>query len=183
MTYLNKQEFQAWAYDNLLTNTTRGVLAEYIVAKALGIGDTKRIEWDKVDLRVGRTGVDGFGVAVKSAAYVQAWKQTRPSEIAFDIAPTTGWDAPTDTYAASATRSAAVYVFCLLKGEDPEKVDPLDVAQWTFYVLPTSVLNRKVPVQRTIRLGPLMKDLHPHECAYAELKTAIHQAAEVNHGS
>jgi len=91
MTYLDKQEFLAWAYDDVLTNTTRGVLAEYIVATALGIGDTKRIEWDKVDLRVGRIGVDRFGVEVKSAAYVQAWKQTRPSEIAFDIAPTMGW--------------------------------------------------------------------------------------------
>jgi len=45
MTRLNKQEFQAWAYDDLLTNTTRGVLAEYIVATALGIRDTKRVEW------------------------------------------------------------------------------------------------------------------------------------------
>ena len=34
MTRLNKQEFLAWAYDDLLTNTTRGVLAEYIVATA-----------------------------------------------------------------------------------------------------------------------------------------------------
>ena len=30
MTRLNKQEFLEWAYDDLFTNTTRGVLAEYI---------------------------------------------------------------------------------------------------------------------------------------------------------
>ncbi len=66
MTHLNKQEFQAWAYDDLLANTTRGVLAEYIVAKALGILGNKRVEWNKHDLDV-----DGFGVEVKSAAYVQ----------------------------------------------------------------------------------------------------------------
>lgn len=65
MTRLNKQEFLAWAYDDLLTNTTRGVLAEYIVAKALGIGDTMRREWDKHDLDI-----DGVGVEVKSVAYV-----------------------------------------------------------------------------------------------------------------
>ena len=34
MIRLNKQEFWEWAYDDLLTNTTRGVLAEYIVATA-----------------------------------------------------------------------------------------------------------------------------------------------------
>ena len=47
MTYLDKQEFLAWAYGDLLTNTTRGVLAEYIVATALGIDDTKRVEWNQ----------------------------------------------------------------------------------------------------------------------------------------
>ncbi len=91
MSYLDKQEFLAWAYDDLLTNTTRGVLAEYIVAKALGICDTKRVEWDKYDLVIG-----DIGVEVKSAAYVQTWKQTRLSEIAFNIRPAkAGTPAPT----------------------------------------------------------------------------------------
>ena len=80
MARLNKQEFWEWAYDDLLTNTTRGVLAEYIVAKALGIGDTKRVEWDQYDLEI-----DGVGVEVKSAAYVQTWEQSKISEIAFSI--------------------------------------------------------------------------------------------------
>ena len=176
MTYLDKQEFLAWAYDDLLTNTTRGVLAEYIVAKALGICDTKRVEWDKYDLVIG-----DIGVEVKSAAYVQTWKQTRLSEIAFNIRPAKGWDARANTSAASAERSADVYVFCLLTGTDRQHVHPLDVAQWTFYVLPTSVLNRNVTEQKTIRLGPL-KALRPHECAYEELKASIHQAAAVNRG-
>lgn len=178
MTHLKKQEFWEWAYDDLLTNTTRGVLAEYIVATALGICETKRVEWDRYDLVIG-----DIGVEVKSAAYVQAWKQARPSEIVFNIRPARGWDARTDTTAASAGRSADVYVFCLFKGEDRENnIDPLDVAKWTFYVLPTSVLNRKLPVQKSIRLGPL-KDLGSRQCAYDELKTAIHEAAAVNRGA
>jgi hypothetical protein len=177
MTYLDKQEFLAWAYDDLLTNTTRGVLAEYIVAKALGIRDTKRVEWDKYDLNI-----NGIGVEVKSAAYVQTWEQTGPSVISFDIGPRTGWDAGSNTYAASPGRSADVYVFCLLTGTNREHVDPLDVAQWTFYVLPTSVLNREVPVQRRIRLEPLI-DLGPYKCTYDELNGVIHQAAAVNRGS
>ena len=64
MTRLNKQEFWEWAYDDLLTNTTRGVLAEYIVATALGVADTKRREWDQYDLKT----ADGDGVEVKSSA-------------------------------------------------------------------------------------------------------------------
>lgn len=174
MTRLNKQEFQAWAYDDLLTNTTRGVLAEYIVAKALGLDDTKRVEWDRYDLEI-----DGVGVEVKSAAYVQTWEQARISEIAFGIRPARGWDARTNTSAASAKRSADVYVFCLLEGVDREHIDPLDMAQWTFYVLSTSELDRQVPTQKTIRLGAL-KALGAHPCTYDELKAAIHEAAAIN---
>lgn len=177
MTHPNKQEFWKWAYDDLLANTTRGVLAEYIVAKALGIGDMKRLEWDKHDLDI-----DGVGVEVKSAAYVQTWEQTRSSVIEFGIGPAKGWDARTNTYAASAGRSADVYVFCLLEGEDREHIDPLEVAQWKFYVLPTSVLNREVPTQKRIRLGPLIA-LGPDQCTYDQLKAAIQKAAAVNRGS
>ena len=177
MTHLNKQEFQAWACGDLLANTTRGLLAEYIVATAVGTLKTKRVEWDKYDLTI-----DGIGVEVKSAAYVQSWEQTVPSVISFDIGPKTGWDAGTNTYAASPGRSAAVYVFCLLNGTDSHHVDPLDVAQWMFYVLPTSVLNREVPEQKTIRLRPL-KALGAHPCTYDQLKAAIDVAAAVNRGS
>lgn len=173
-TRLNRQEFQAWAYDDLFTNTTRGVLAEYIVAKALGIADTKRLEWDQHDLDI-----DGVGVEVKSAAYVQTWEQARISEIVFSIRPRQGWNARTNTYAPNAKRSADVYVFCLLEGKDREHIDPLDVAQWTFYVLATSELDRRLPTQKTIRLGPL-KSLRPRRCEYEELSAAIREAAAVN---
>lgn len=175
LTYLDKQEFLAWAYHDLRANTLRGVLAEYIVAKALGTLKKKRVEWDKYDLRV-----DDFGVEVKSAAYVQSWG-TGPSAISFDISPKIGWDASTDTYPASAERSAAVYVFCLLTETNPDHVDPLDVAQWTFYVLPKSALNHKVPLQKRIRLDPLIA-LGSHQCNYEGLNAAIHQAAEANRG-
>ena len=47
MTHLNRQDFYAWAYGGLFTNTIRGALAEYIVATALGICDTKRVEWNQ----------------------------------------------------------------------------------------------------------------------------------------
>lgn len=178
MTRIDKQKFQAWACDDLLANTTRGVLAEYIVATALGIDEVKRVEWHSHDLDVDLDGVK-VGVEVKSAAYVQSWEQTRPSVIEFGISPAKGWDAHTNTYAPSARRSAEVYVFCLLNGSIGEPVDPLDVRQWTFYVMPTTELNRKVPEQKKIRLGPLLA-LGPRQCSFDELKSAIHAAAELN---
>ena len=177
MTHLNEHGFWAWAYGDLLSNTNRGVLAEYIVATALGIHDTKRVEWDQYDLKIGDVKVE-----VKSAAYVPTWKQTRLSTITFGIRPAKGWDSRTDISATIAQRSADVYVFCLLEGEDRDHIKPLDVEQWKFYVLPTSELDRNMPEQKTIGLGPLIA-LGAHPCTYEELKAAIHEAAAKNRSS
>ena len=54
-----------------MDNTARGTLAEFLVAAALGLLDTPRLEWDSYDLKT-RTGVT---IEVKSAAYIQSWKQ------------------------------------------------------------------------------------------------------------
>lgn len=177
MTHPTKQGFWEWAYDDLLTNTTRGVLAEYIVATAIGIRDTKRVEWDQYDLEIG-----DIKVEVKSAAYVQTWKQAQLSKIVFGIRPAKGWDARTDTSATSAQRSADVYVFCLLQGEDRDRINPLDVQQWTFYVLSRHELDRHVPGQKAIGLAPLIAKFGPRECTYYDLKDAIHAAAADNRG-
>ena len=92
------------------------MLAEYIVAKALGIDEVKRLEWHSHDLDVDIDGVK-VGVEVKSSAYVQSWNQTQPSVIEFGIGPAKGWNAHTNTWAPSVKRSADVYVFCLLTGK------------------------------------------------------------------
>ena len=73
--------FWRWAYSDVLTNTTRGVFAEFLVASALGVTDEPRVEWDAVDLRY-----RGKTIEVKSAAYCQSWKQPRPSAVRFGVA-------------------------------------------------------------------------------------------------
>ncbi len=176
-TRLNAQDFYAWAYDDLFTNTTRGVLAEYIVATALGIDDTKRREWANHDLEM-----DGVGIEVKSAAYVQAWQQDRPSKITFSIRAAHIWDESSKTRSDSATRSADVYVFCILEGKDKDRIDPLDVGHWTFYVLSTSEITRLVPTQSSIGLGRL-QEFCAGPCTYGELNAAIRAAAAGNRRS
>jgi hypothetical protein len=83
-------EFWSWACSDLANNTMRGVLAEYLVATALGAAAGTRAEWDTVDIRT----PEGWRVEVKSAAYLQSWAQSQLSEISFSIAPASGWDAP-----------------------------------------------------------------------------------------
>lgn len=160
--------FWRWSQSDILNNSLRGVLAEYIVATALDINLDVRVEWDAYDL----TTENGVKIEVKSSAYLQSWKQTSYSNISFGIRNTLGWDSKTNEYSNEIKRQSDVYVFCLLKHKDKETVDPLNLEQWEFYVLPTHILNEKKGKQKSIGLNPLLK-LNPVITDYKGLKKAI----------
>ena len=152
-TGFNLLSFWQWLASDLVDNALRGALAEYIVACDLGIADTTRPGWNAYDLIT----PEGIKVEVKSAAYLQSWKQTAPSKICFDIRPTIGWDAATNIYGTERKRQADVYVFCLLAHADKATLNPLDLSQWEFYVLPTRVLDEKLPTRQSISLAGLLR--------------------------
>lgn len=160
--------FWQWSSSELVGNSLRGILAEYIVASALGCTSDVRQEWDAYDIQT----QDGLKVEVKSGAYLQSWSQEKLSSIQFGIKPTYGWDAKTNTVTENKTRQSDVYVFCLLKHKDKNTIDPMNVAQWEFYILPTFVLNREVNEQATIALSSLKK-LNPASVEYGEINNAI----------
>jgi hypothetical protein len=134
-------------------NALRGALAEYLVACDLGIADGTRPGWNAYDLIT----PEGIKVEVKSAAYLQSWQQSAHSKVCFDIRPTFGWDAATNTYGAERKRQADVYVFCLLAHKDKPSLDPLDLSQWEFYVLTSKALDERLPTQKTISLAGLLR--------------------------
>ncbi len=97
--------FWRWSVSDLLSNVTRGILAEYIVARALGIGeDDIRDEWAAFDLLTH----DGTKVEVKSAAYLQSWHQNKLSNISFSTAKTRAFDPETGVMSDIAKRQADV---------------------------------------------------------------------------
>jgi len=70
-----------------------------------------------------------------------------------------------------------VYVFALLHHAERATVDPLNVAQWEFYVLPTRMLDDHFPSQKSIRLSRLLS-LKPIRSTSARLADAVAEAAE-----
>lgn len=162
--------FWQWAYSNLPANNLRGHLAEFIVASAVGDESATRIEWADHDLRT----KSKYRVEVKSAAYLQSWGQRKLSAISFDIAPTKQKDQHSETFHGARIRNSDAYVFCLLKHEDKPSLDPLNLDQWTFYVLPTAVLNTKRQSQKTLSMGSLLS-LNPVECKYGDIAKKIDQ--------
>jgi hypothetical protein len=130
------RDFWAWALSDLRGNTVRPMLAEFLVAQALGAATRPRIEWDAYDVET----EDGVRVEVKSSAYLQAWSQARPSSINFGGLNGRTWDAAAG-YSSSATYNADVYVFALATARDHAAYNPLDLAQWTFWVLPRRIVE------------------------------------------
>lgn len=161
-------DFWRWSSSDLVNNTMRGILAEFIVANALGLADGVRIEWDAFDLIT----KDGLKIEVKSAAYIQSWSHQKLSSINFKICPTRNWNEENNKRSDELKRQADVYVFCLLHHKDKDTIDPLNLEQWEFYIIKTSVLNNERPNQKTIGLSSLLK-LKPHKAKYEEIASFI----------
>ena len=161
-------DFWRWSSADLTSNTMRCIFAEYFVTCALDSPQDARVEWDAFDLVT----PDGLKLEIKSAAYLQSWDQKKLSQIRFGIPPTRAFEAATNDHTGSLRRQADTYVFCLLHHQDKATVDPLDMAQWTFYLLRASVLDQRFPLQKSIGLASLLK-LHPLQSAYEGLAHAV----------
>lgn len=169
----NLLSFWQWSYSDLMNNTLRGVLAEYIVTLAVGVCDEVRIEWDAYDLKT----PSGIKVEVKSAAYLQSWTQEQLSSIQFSIKPTHGWDSTSNTLAEEKSRQADIYVFCLLAHTEKSTVNPLDLNQWEFYCVSTEMMNQELGPQKTLGLARLLK-LNPAKTNFGELSKTIQSVCD-----
>ena len=166
-------DFWSWSRSDLISNTTRGILAEFIVADALGIPlDDVRDEWEAFDLIT----TNGITVEVKSAAYIQSWRQAGLSSIIFRVPKTRAWNADTNIQERESRRQAQVYVFALLAHKDKATIDPLNVGQWSFFVLPTTYLNARARSQHSITLRSL-EALAGRAVSYHDLQVAVNRAA------
>lgn len=160
-------DFWSWQASDLLSNTLRGALAEYIVATALDIGtDHDRTGFFEYDLLYGSTRIE-----VKSSAYLQTWERDGLSRISFNIYPSRPASA-LNINDYDPERRSDIYVFCIFTETDREKANPMLLEQWTFYVVRTSDIDRLLGNQRTLSLSTL-KSLPHTECSYDGLKQSI----------
>ncbi|MCB5165012.1 hypothetical protein LG634_09250 [Streptomyces bambusae] len=137
----------SWAYSGLVGNTLRGALAEYIVALALGLAEGTRVEWDTVDLRL----PDDPRVEVRSAAYLQEWAQSRPSQITFSIAATEGWDPQTG--AIDTERSIGLSALSALSALEPAVTD-FDGLRAAVAAAGAAVPGSRPPTRLPVRSAP-----------------------------
>ena len=143
-------DYWSWAYSDIIGNTNRGALAEFIVARAIGSEPAVRNDWAAYDLET----PNGIKVEVKSSAYLQSWNQDTVSAPSFSIRKAKEWYPETNEFGEERLRHSDVYVFCLLayKG-DKRLLDPLDLSQWEFYVVKTTEIDRIFGERSTIGIN------------------------------
>tara|TARA_Y100000590_G_C15389632_1_gene889559 strand:+ start:258 stop:782 length:525 start_codon:yes stop_codon:yes gene_type:complete len=163
-------DYWSWAFSDLVSNTDRGTLAEYIVAMAVGAAAPVRNSWASYDIE----GLNGEKIEVKSSAYVQAWHQEKPSTIQFGIRKTREWLPETNSFGSEKKRHSEVYVFCLLAEQQKERINPLDLSQWEFYVLPTQLIDRLFGDKGTLSLNQVRQ--HATKLAVDEIGNAVRRA-------
>jgi hypothetical protein len=133
-------DFWRWGFGDLRLNIVRGVLAEFLVAKALGIDTSKpRAAWDNFDL-VYR----GVNIEIKSAARWQSFVSRRPSKLVFGGLRRRRWDEATQLRRKDPEVIADVYIFAMHFCEIAEEYDPLAIEQWSFFVLPAKIVRESL---------------------------------------
>jgi len=161
-------DYWKWSVSDLISNTTRGTFAEFIVAMAMESDlSGVREEWDAYDIET----KDGIKIEVKTSAYLQTWIQKDYSKINFSIKPAYYWNAETNETSKEKSRPSDIYVFCVLKHKDKNTVNPLILEQWDFYVISTDKINKIFGNQGTLQLNSIEKIT---KCVnYNELKDKI----------
>lgn len=170
---LSLLDYWRWSASCLMDNTARGILAEFLVATALGerVEDRPRVEWDAYDL-VATIGARQVTIEIKSSAKVQSWAQRGHSALSFGIAATRKWDAKRGAFLEGALR-ADVYVFCAFMADSVEShACVLDADQWRFRVTRGDAL----PDQKTISWSSLAR-VAPECWSFPDLAQAIETAA------
>ena len=72
----NEDRFWCWMRPSLPENWLRGVVGEFLVAKALGLTQEPRVGWLSWDLKT----KDGVRIEVKTSGYLQRWHEQADKE-------------------------------------------------------------------------------------------------------
>lgn len=161
-------DFWRFQYSNIYS--LHGEIAEFIIARALGIKEAQNSEyWTLWDISYRNKRIE-----VKATAYYHLWNSNGKvsKQRVFGIAAANGSYDLEKSGNADFCRQNDLYVFCLNKGETKENAYPLDMNNWEFYVVPTAFLNKHCTSNKTISLGKV-RSFGFAPIAYDELKAEI----------
>lgn len=162
------KDFWSFQYSNIYS--LHGEIAEFVVARALGITEAQNSEyWTLWDITYGDVKIE-----VKATAYFHLWNKDGKvsKQRTFSIAKANGSYDSEIAGNSELKRQNDIYVFCLINGETMETANPLDLDNWEFYVVPTLFLDEHCGDNKKITLGRIRN--FGFECVkYNNLKDEI----------
>lgn len=163
----NVMDFWPFQFSNLIDNL--GFVAEFLIAQAL--------RKDEPDNCMGFTLYDidyrGKKIEVKATSYYQAFKASHiiSEHRVFSIRKT---HVEYQNSKSELARQNDIYIFCVDEGKDKETSNPLNLENWTFYVIPTKVINNLFDNQKTLSLKRLTQiEKYGVGLTYDKLKATI----------
>ncbi len=148
-------------------------IAEYIVAKALGLSSADNVgSWTLFDILYRNKRIE-----VKETSYFHSWQtdeEPKSKARIFNISKAfSEYKDPSSTF----ERQNDIYVFCLNTGYTRADSDPLQLEHWEFYIVPTRVINEQCGDAKTVSLSRVKGFVEP--VGYEELKEKIDYIIEL----
>lgn len=170
-TDMDMLDFWNWTYSNIYD--LQDTIAEYIVAKALGLEKAFNVDyWTLFDILYREKRIE-----VKETSYYHSWQtDEEPKSEARNFGITKAYSEYKDS-ASSFERQNDIYIFCLNTGYSRSESNPLNLNNWEFYVVPTSIINDLCKNAKTISLSRLRKITKP--ITYKQLKTKVDEVIDL----
>lgn len=130
------------------------VIAEFIVEKALGIDKAQNIDyWTLYDILY-----KNFRIEIKETSYYHPWNENGKisKQRMFGITKANS-NYETVEMENKFERQNDIYVFCLNIGDTKESSNPMNLNNWEFYIIPTSVINKECRDNKKISLNRVRK--------------------------
>lgn len=161
-------DFWEFHFSNIYTMQDK--IAEFIVAKALGVNSAQNSEyWTLWDVTYRNQRIE-----IKETSYYHTFNKDGKvsKQRGFGITMANGSYDLKNSGNSEFCRQNDIYIFCLNTGETKEESYPLDLSNWEFYIVPTSVINEKCGNNKTISLGRI-KSLGYVAKNYMEIKKEV----------
>jgi hypothetical protein len=166
-------DFWRWAFSDLCDDDIKGIFAEWMVIKLLGLQRTRRISWADSDIIL----EDDTRIEVKATAVWQSWKLLdeygkrrivspailNPNQIRFcGLKARTAVLHPRPSEASQF--KSKFYIFCFHSQLDPAAWDAWNLANWEFYMMSKTELT-ELKIGRSISLRTLRNCRPPMSAA------------------
>ena len=144
-------DFWRWAFSDLCDDDIKGIYAEWIVHKLLGVETNRRVSWANSDIITS----SGVRVEVESTAHWQTWKflnergqlQLVPKHVPKEgdagirFSGLKARDSTSSDWSKQPRFKADLYVFAYQKERLLDKWNALDLTQWEFFLVRAAELE------------------------------------------